>query len=386
MATTSAHSSTASSEKLVVAKFTPEFTTFTTSPTLSTRRDSMPSQTNSMISDAPLATSQGSSNADGDQDDGYGLSTAAKVAISICTVLGLVAILALVLCFLRRKSQKNRANVRRRIRHQTASRPLESPTPLVSPTISHTDTDGVPLTPPARLRERKFLPTGMSRASVPGEKGGQYPGFPTSPLFSPTTNKLIPRHERTPKMYGGSSSPPLSRIPLRPTRPLEPDHAEQINPFETSSAASISADSRLGSTMYTNGSPTRPPRPHGPSIEITNLVSPGPPPNRALPSTPPNGSLTPSPLSPTMPSPALTRSSDIPLSPNIVSRSPPRSASLPHTSRDLYALTEEDARDSYNSWGSWSAKGAGRVSTTLSSPGMRQGSPVVEKTDLGGRY
>jgi hypothetical protein len=191
-----------------------------------------------------------------------------KATIAIISVVGLLLILALIFCvFRRRRSRKN--DIRRLIKHPTSPPPAaDSPTPLVSPTLSasHVDAESVPLTPPARLRERRYLPTD---------------GFPTSPLFSPTGRKLSPRHERTPRIYSANQVPMIVMT--------APDGGKMNNGRSPSFSDGIITPpaSALMTPFGSNGntSPPRPPRSHDASFQM--LASPGPPPTRALPSTPP---------------------------------------------------------------------------------------------------
>ena len=344
--------SPSSSNKVLVEKLTTDHSTFVTSSTSVSRPNSMPTPTTLDKSSSSIMTSQDSSQMDDGVDRGKGLSTGVKVAITVCTLLALIALLGFLLCFLRRRSrQQDHLSLRRRIKHPTSPRPPGSPTPLVSPTVSHTDADGVPLTPPARLRERKFLPTVVSQLS-PGLKASGHSSFPASPLYSPTTNKLIPRHERTPKIYSGGNSPPLYPVPSN---------------VPSGGVTAIAVASK-------RNSPSRPPRPQEAPLDITGLASPGPPPTRALPSTPPNG-----PISPTVSSPSTVRSSDSGIAYGKTPRNPAHTAVLLSASRSLYALTEEEPRDSCNSWGSWSGNSGGRVGNQVASLTRREvHSPILQ--------
>ncbi|KAK4157678.1 hypothetical protein C8A00DRAFT_39959 [Chaetomidium leptoderma] len=152
-----------------------------------------------------------------------------KAAIAICSVLALVLVICFVLIWLRRRN-RCKASFRHalRFRHGLSHGhpPAGSPTPLISPTSSAIGARTM-LTPPLRLRDRKFLPSILRSGSrspsppltpltpayspQPGGRGA----FPSSPICSPTINKLIPRHERsyttaaaaTPRTYTGY--PPL---------------------------------------------------------------------------------------------------------------------------------------------------------------------------------
>lgn len=337
--------SPSTSNKILAEKLTTDHSTFVTSSTSTSYQKSMPTQTSPGESDSSSVASQDSSKADEELDDGKGMSTGIKIVITVCTLLALISLLVLLLCFLRRRSRRqNRSNIRRRIKHPSSARPPGSPTPLVSPTMSHTDIDGLPLTPPARLRERKFLPSVVSQLS-PVSKTSSHRSFPASPLYSPTTSKLMPRHERTPKIYNGGHSPPI--YPMVTTPPRGGVTAVAVASNRTS--------------------PTRPSRPQEAAVDITGLASPGPPPTRALPSTPPNG-----PISPTISSPSTVRSGDVDFGIIKAPRNPNHNPVLIPESRSLYAVTEEDPRDSCNSWGSWSGQSVSKVGSLVSSPQRRE--------------
>ncbi|CEI65284.1 hypothetical protein FVEN_g6287 [Fusarium venenatum] len=217
--------------------------------------------------------------------DNKGMPLGVKVTIAIISVVSLLAIGALIFCLLRRRrSRKN--DIRRLIKHPTSPPPVaDSPTPLVSPTISfsvsHVDAEAVPLTPPARLRERRYLPT----------TGDQPEVFPTSPLFSPTGRKLSPRHERTPRIYSANQVPMIIMTAPDGGNMRDNDHSASISdgiitppPFALIDPFGISGDT----------SPPHPPHPpRSRDASFNMLASPGPPPTRALPSTPPNRPATP---------------------------------------------------------------------------------------------
>ncbi|ENH72475.1 hypothetical protein FOC1_g10013131 [Fusarium oxysporum f. sp. cubense race 1] len=219
-----------------------------------------------------LATSDPSSSNSNETNKGMPLGV--KVTIAIISVVGLLAIVALIFCLLRRRRSR-KTDIRRLIKHPSSPPPrADSPTPLVSPTISHTDPDGVPLTPPARLRERRFL------ADEPN-------GFPTSPVYSPTSSKLSPRHERTLRIYSANQVPMIVMT--------APDGGKVRDDGSLSFSDGIITpppSAHIAPLGYnTQTSPPRPPRSRDASFNM--LASPGPPPTRALPSTPPYRPSTP---------------------------------------------------------------------------------------------
>jgi len=271
---------------------------------------------------------------------GSRLSGGAKTAIGLSSAVALVAMVAAaLLCLYRRKRRRNPPHRSLRTHLQFAQNipPSSSPTPLISP-VNSANNRGGPLTPPLRLRDRKFLAsilrpgnrspspplTPLTPAySTPYNSGGN---FPASPICSPTTSKLVPRHERKPHVHGGS----LGSVSVDSTLPpIPPQIALSMvgGPTGTNSRGSLSSygtSSMTGHSSLRNeitipppvsppaaaayfsgagspnppSSPARPPRPHDAPLEIPDLVSPasptslvaplGPPPNRALPPPPPN--------------------------------------------------------------------------------------------------
>ncbi|KAK5657261.1 hypothetical protein OQA88_3320 [Cercophora sp. LCS_1] len=185
------------------------------------------------------------------------LSQGAKIAIGVCSALALAAFIAMALLILyRRKRHRSR-------RTHNRLPPSSSPTPLISPA----NATSTPLTPPLRLRDRRFLPA-MLRAGNRSPSPPLTPltpaYFPASPICSPTTNKLIPRHERTP--HPGGELPPVvfgmgvvSRGSLSSTGP---------------GTGQSSLRNEIPGTPPS--SPTRPPRPFEGPLEIPDLVSPAP--------------------------------------------------------------------------------------------------------------
>ncbi|RKL23825.1 hypothetical protein BFJ70_g6112 [Fusarium oxysporum] len=236
-------------------------------------QSSIPETTYSTTTDpSTLATSDPSSSNSNETNKGMPLGV--KVTIAIISVVGLLAIAALIFCLLRRRRSR-KSDIRRLIKHPSSPPPrADSPTPLVSPTISHTDPDGVPLTPPARLPERRFL------ADEPN-------GFPTSPVYSPTSSKLSPRHERTLRIYSANQVPMIVMT--------APDGGKVRDDGSLSFSDGIITpppSAHIAPLGYnTQTSPPRPPRSRDASFNM--LASPGPPPTRALPSTPPYRPSTP---------------------------------------------------------------------------------------------
>ncbi|KAH7153191.1 hypothetical protein EDB81DRAFT_946084 [Dactylonectria macrodidyma] len=243
----------------------------TPAPTFNLVPSSMPDQTYSRITDPSLGASMDPSDAEGEAQDERGLSTGVKVTIGLTTIIAIAIIVALAICLLRRRSRKG--DIRSKIKHPNSPAPAGSPTPLVSPVISsfeadgiqlatsHTGVNGVQLTPPARLRERRLLPTALDQRIPQRGKPVEQPGFPMSPLYSPTTGKLTPRHERTPKICHGDNVVTVPRIVM--TAPNGGWMGQDDCPSPLGSQSSTSSTHPSGPLVgYRNGSPTRLPRSH----------------------------------------------------------------------------------------------------------------------------
>ncbi|KAH8769878.1 hypothetical protein F5883DRAFT_667365 [Diaporthe sp. PMI_573] len=312
------------------------------------------------------------------------LPVEAIVAIAVCTTLALVSAVVLLVCVLRRRQKQlgeHDGDIKSRISRivQGFTAPADSPQRLISPSQSYY-TDRPPLTPPLPLRDRKLLPSLLgpnSRATsivfgppferhhsnnsqsscYSSHRQDDKDSFPSSPICSPTYNRLEPRPERThqtaPSLVTSAasltsepSSPPYTRLKSPPPVMFTFPSSSQDNtthtvfPYPKGRASSLrneiasttstsssnyitherhpnstgtatisvvdGADNPLMSTSPSAptppSSPIRPRRPHDGPLEIPDLVSPlsiprspspGPPPSKALP--PPPLSLRPSP-------------------------------------------------------------------------------------------
>ncbi|KAK4242183.1 hypothetical protein C8A03DRAFT_40457 [Achaetomium macrosporum] len=145
---------------------------------------------------------------------GSNLTGQGKAAVAICSVLALMLLVTFALVWLRRRKRRKAAfdrALRSRRGPTQEIPPAGSPTPLISPANSAVGTRTV-LTPPLRLRDRKFLLPSIlrqgSRSPSPpltpltpaygpqpggGNGGSSSKGsaiFPSSPICSPTTTKL----------------------------------------------------------------------------------------------------------------------------------------------------------------------------------------------------
>ncbi|KAK4166241.1 hypothetical protein QBC43DRAFT_298874 [Cladorrhinum sp. PSN259] len=313
------------------------------------------------------------------------LSTLSRIAVGVSTALILLAITCAVLLCLRRRKRRRRSSSYQGLhshprkywhllifrRRRAPSHNSSSPTRLISSTAGnspiiltdtttntnnpHTNNNPQVLTPPLRLRDRQFLPSILrSSTGTSTNNGGSSPpltpltpvytspgssnSFPASPLCTPTTSKLIPRHERTPRAYTGglplipspsSSSPPdekyksssypttlppkipaaysISSSSIRTSCSLRHEFSPPPPPPFTGGLIEspftyrnyIISGSDGGQNTPPPGSPSRPPRPHDTPLEIPDLVTPNiaarsvigtpptsPPPTRALPLPP----------------------------------------------------------------------------------------------------
>lgn len=234
------------------------------------------------------------------------LPTGVKVAIAVSSVLSLLAALLLALFLLHRRRKHNHAVLSSGLPISTKSHDhvYRPPGSATSHLIDSPNTTRPPLTPPLRLRDRKLLPSILNRPSrspSPPLTPLDPVHFPSSPICSPTTNRLIPRHEKTPKVYR-PGSPPLSPPPIPPAYFTDNNRGSLgSNSTVTFAGSTKSADGGQATTSVSSlrkePLPFRPPRPHeasdipdlvspvSPTASVT-VISPGPPPNRALPRTP----------------------------------------------------------------------------------------------------
>ena len=293
------------------------------------------------------------------------VSSSAKIAIGVCSVIGLAAAIGLLLFLLhRRRRRGGNGQMKSRIWVNRGFPKAGSPTPLIPATRRSKGVLAFPK-PPPQLRDRRFLPSilrpGARSPSPPltpltPAYAHCNPVFPPSPICSPTANKLVPRHERTPKMYGMVSRPPPTLSYGSST--VSGAHRRSQSSY-TASSMTANSFRNDGSTMGTGTPPAslpRPPRPHEAPLEIPDLVRPGPPPSFGVAS---GRALSPAPLSgPRPPGPTSVPSSA-------------QGNDLPKNAQEIVDLTNEYAREVRGSWGSWSGVGGGGTGTTPSSSKKR---------------
>lgn len=354
--------------------------------------------TQTYIQDPSLGASLGSGESDDDDSGGGGLPVGVKVTISITTLAGVLLIAFAVLCILRYRSKAThgrRPNFRRLIQRRgpppKPESPTESPTPLVSPTVSRAGTDGTRMTPPPPLKDRKMLDVGASSrpsSATSQSRSGSRAGFPASPVFAPTLSTLVPRSERTARAHGAGISPPIFPLGWMATGRNE-GSLRSISSKPTTSTSIISATATTSSEQA--GSSSTPVRSHQSRAAATQkheIPSPGPPPRRAIPSTPPprhSGQTS----QPTTAASSI-RHGDIGAAIGMVTHNPACDAVLAQESQDLCEMTEPHGLESRDSWDTWRSGGGGGPGASMSPPPRRElHSPVMQEEDLerlGGRY
>ncbi|WQF81873.1 hypothetical protein CDEST_06887 [Colletotrichum destructivum] len=380
----------------------PEYTALTTLTTSTSGVIRSPTRSTQSVMKAPGVSASASASNQSQIHRHGGIPLGAKVAIGASSGVAFLAMLAFMICLFRRRTRVGHAHsLKSEIRHPTRRHAIPSPPPPVMSPLGSTHGGFRTLqTPPARLQERRILhpPTSLRNprinVSIPGTPLGAIFGQ-TSPSIqvptpSPTANKSPPGFDRSTKPYYGNPPPSVFK-----------DTSKAGNTASMSSSASgrtATTISNISSSFphLVPSSPTRPPRPHEKPLHIPNLVCPGPPPTRSLPSPPPRSPS--SPLSMFRTQQRVKSSSGGSLDAAIDNgwvppRNPARGVVLGKESKDLHDLTETCARESRerDSWGSWSigVGGTGVGTGSIQKRGGSVNSPVLEEADLerlGGRY
>ncbi|KAK1595084.1 uncharacterized protein LY79DRAFT_118620 [Colletotrichum navitas] len=312
------------------------------------------------------------------------LPTGAKAAIGAASGIAFLVILAFAICLLRRRTRGRATRIE--ITHRDVQE-ASLPTPLLSPSGSaHGAIHTPPLTPPPRLQERRLLPVSPSpgRPSIiittPKSPLGAAvaQGGPLSkpPVSSLTSSRPSPGFDRSTKPY--------YRIP-------PPGVLAGGSPAGKTASMSSATSGRTATTVSSisssfpalaPSSPTRPVRPCDKLLHVPDLVCPGPPPNRSLPSPPSRSPSRPVALPRNQQQHAESRSSG--------ERVPPRQAAPGATPREeskhVHIPTETSTRESLEkgSWSSWGVGGGGagiEVSSAQNEDG-RMDSPVLEDAGL----
>ncbi|KAI0602332.1 hypothetical protein F4775DRAFT_236595 [Biscogniauxia sp. FL1348] len=369
-----------------------------------------PSSTSAPILNSPTPSSSTEPMSNSSETESTGLTAGSKAAIGICTSLGVIALISLLVFLIRRwksdpRSYRKDDPIVPRHTRSFSEPPSGSRTSLIAPLMTPVPSASsrtAPCTPPARLSDRKYLGSCFNQdvprsPSTPGRADD--PAFPVSPIFAPTRrsssgSKLIPKHER--RATTNSIRFPL---PSPPPPAAASAHYPQSSIYSLSSGPGASTTT-FGSSSNTNNnnykggggsmlsgstavatsstppapplSPRRSPRPHDsnplpPAPAEHPLVAPsGPPPTRALP-PPPLPPASPvhygaSPTSPTFPPPPPPPPAARPIVLGGSPAYPPRYYQHQHqhespgaAARELCDLTEAYARETRGgSWGSWS--------------------------------
>ncbi|UKZ89973.1 uncharacterized protein TrAFT101_005007 [Trichoderma asperellum] len=241
------------------------------------------------------------------------VSSTTKVTIGVSVMVGVLVIIGFIGWHLRMKIRfRNKKRISRPIK------PISPPaTPLISPSSSHAAPPKAPLTPPARLQERRFLlPRALSlrrnnqRRRSDGPSSQDKVGMPLAPL-SPLSTSNARRSPEEGEHQGITSTTSISmtKSPARPPRDDNPSETSISSVFSHVGTVRAASNVSIGSAQnkYSSATVTELPRPPLRVYEappaVGRLTSPGPPPTRALPSLPLDGRTSPlkSPLSPTSP-------------------------------------------------------------------------------------
>ncbi|KAI2642317.1 hypothetical protein GGS21DRAFT_502047 [Xylaria nigripes] len=332
----------------------------------------------SVLSSNPIKTGSSATNEDTNPSR---LSGGAKAAIGVLSVLGALAIAALVFLLFRRQRKRPRNNHSRPSQViPYGGRPYHSPnsgsrTPLITPPSS--GSRGIRLAPPAKLSDRMYLQPifkqGTTRPLALSGIGSQT--FSSPPICNSSKKQPKPPHE-------GRAANSI-RLPVA-IRVTEPSHHPQSSAHSLSSARGASnptvesnktSSTHSGSATITGTStpplsPTRVHRALDGSHESSDFMTPaGPPPTRALPAPPIQSPNSPtfsvfsgSSQSPTFPARSLIRGEShvVHIQKN-TDPIPPISAST----QELLDLTEAYERETRESWGSWSGVGGGGPGVSL---------------------
>ncbi|KAK5632464.1 hypothetical protein RRF57_008179 [Xylaria bambusicola] len=322
--------------------------------------------------------------------DSSRLSSGVTAAISVFSVIAVLAITALLLfLFHRQKKGPGSSSLGLRLTPYD-SRLYPGPrsgslTPLITSPPS-TLSRPVPLTPPAKLSDRKYLQPvqrqGASQTSASLGVGNKT--LLPSPARAPIQSPAKSRHKRV------TATTTTSSQTLTTTEPPPSFQCPQSSIYSSSSGpgtSTITIDSNKASSIHSGSatvvgnvtppsSATRFPHTHDRSLEFSDYVTPaGPPPNRALPAPPPSHSnslscsVSPtSSLSPTFPASASIHGENpiVSTQHGIATATP-----VPLSAKELRDLTESYARETRESWGSWSGVGGGGPGIT--SPGRKKG-------------
>ncbi|KAK4034707.1 hypothetical protein C8A01DRAFT_48956 [Parachaetomium inaequale] len=235
-----------------------------------TQAKSTPAVVASQPTSAPPATTESPAPPVASTTSGSNLTGQGKAAIALCSVLALILLVTFALVWLRRRKRR-KASFHRALRSRRGlphgGAPAGSPTPLISPASSAIGTRTI-LTPPLRLRERRFLPSILRPGSrspsppltpltpayspQPGGGGGGGAGvFPSSPISQRPHNRHTPHLHRLPPS-------PVAPFLLFPSRIWKRARLARINLFPArdnnhNNNHNMNRGSASASSCYTGG-------------------------------------------------------------------------------------------------------------------------------------
>ncbi|KAI1762553.1 hypothetical protein GGR53DRAFT_414598 [Hypoxylon sp. FL1150] len=335
-----------------------------------------------------------------------GLTEGSKAAIGICASLAIIAIIFLVGFMISRRRSRPQsyfdgAPTAPRHGRSFSEPPSGSRTPLITPPPS-ASSKGPPLTPPLRLSDRRFLPSLLKQGGTTDSSLAFEDRIYPHAAFGLPPEKGVLRHERR------ATTSSIHNSPFSPSHPAAVHFAPQILRDSASSyssgpggastatigshkAGSVRSGATGASPLLQPLSPSRPQRSYDERLESPHLATPaGPPPNRALPAPPPYHPVSPtftvSPISPSA-SPGLPAVRPLALSENKghVETSSAIASPLPKSTKDLSDLTESYARQTSESWGSWSGTGGGGPGVSIGGGKKRgHGNNSRSRDNLGG--
>ncbi|KAI0161204.1 hypothetical protein GGR57DRAFT_350884 [Xylariaceae sp. FL1272] len=348
------------------------------------------------------------------------LSGGAKAAIGVFSFLALLAVTAILLFLFRRRTKRRSMAASESLvaTHRQSSPYSEPPsgsqTPLILPPPT-ASTRNLPLTPPARLSDRRYLQSILKNGALYHSDAPS-----TSQLVPPSAtghaiaqNTQPSRHEQRATMHSivfplATEASAMTHYAQSSVYSLNSGQGHSTVTVQSNKASSIHSGS---ATITGTSTPPQSPTRLGRSLdepEIFDPVNPsGPPPTRALPAPPLNHPNSPtfsvssmSPRSPTF----SARSAIYNTHPTVSSKhGSVKTPSISASTKELCELTESYAREARESWGSWSGVGGGGPGVQPLGRKRGSGSPrggteqkaeptqpaVIEELDmekLGGRY
>ncbi|KAI1266369.1 hypothetical protein F5Y18DRAFT_27807 [Xylariaceae sp. FL1019] len=348
------------------------------------------------------------------------LTGGAKAAIGVFSFLAILAVTAILLfIFRRRTKRRSRAASDSLVGTHRQSGPYSEPpsgsqTPLILPPPT-ASTRNLPLTPPARLSDRRYLQSILKngtlyRSDAPNTSGLALPSAVGHALAHGTQST---RQEQRATAHSivfplATEAPAMTQYAQSSVYSLSSAHGHSTITVQSNKASSIHSGS---ATITGTSTPPQSPIRLGRSLDEPEMPDPvnpsGPPPTRALPAPPLNHPNSPtfsvssmSPRSPTFSARSAICNNHPTVSSKHGSIKPP---SISASTKELCELTESYAREARESWGSWSGVGGGGPGVQPLGRKRGSGSPrggiehkaeptqpaVIEELDLeklGGRY